>query len=97
MDDSEKLKQVEEYNAVLFRIEQLRFSLHGTYGHLGQLEGNLESAEDYYDIRPMIDNVARSLGDVKSDLDCLSRALEHRRQLEDFLEDIGLNSLIKRP
>lgn len=96
-ENTEKLRLIERYAQLQSQIERLRLRLHGYRGYLDQLDGQIESAEDLADVMPMMDNVVKAIGDVRLDIDELSKAVHERRQLEGALRRMNLSALIQRP
>lgn len=95
--NAEKLRVIERYSALQSKIECLRTRIHGAYGYLSQIEMDITSAKDLSECMPKLDNVVKGMGDVKADLDGLSKAIYERRRLEESLRRMNLGSLIQRP
>lgn len=95
--NTEKLRLIERYAQLQSKIEHLRLRLHGDRGFLDQLDGQIEAAADLANVMPMMDNVVKNIGDVRLNIDELSKAVHERRQLEVALRRMNLDSLIQRP
>ena len=95
--NAEKMRVIERYSELQSVIECLRNRIHLWYGYLSQIDTNIASAQDLSECMPMLDNTVKDMGDVKADIDDLSKALYERRRLEESVKKMNLGSLIQRP
>ena len=94
---AEKLRVIERYAELQSRIECLRNRVRGWLGYLSQIESKTGQAEHLVDCVPFLDNVVEKMGDVRADIDSLSKAIQERHRLEASLRRMNLEPLIHRP